>query len=109
MSCQSDVEGNVVDAIFLRIPSGIADGIRNHLNAVYLFGIRRQEAADRADSAVKVPHDLLAGKLRIVSDEAVKTLRLFRIDLIEGERRDMKRHLPVCFLEEGLSAAVFHV
>ena len=103
------MKGNVVDAIFLRVPSGIANGIRNHLNAVYLFGIRRQEASDRADSAVKVPHDLLTGKLCIVSDEAVKALRLFRIDLIEGKRRDMKRHLPVCFLEEGLSAAVFHV
>ena len=79
---------SIISCIFTRILNGLG----NHFHAIYPAGFLSQKQGNRTDAAIQIPNRLPSGKFCKFQSRPVKPLRLHRIHLEKGQRRNAKTH-----------------
>ena len=94
--CLAHIEPGILDPIDFRVIPGVLDSLGHDLHAIDFLGLLRQEQGYGSDAAVDVPDRLFAGKPGVLKRQSIQFLRLDRIYLVKGQRRDLI--LYICYI-----------
>ena len=87
--CFSHKKFRIIKSVQTCILFSILNGSRNDLHAPYHLCLLCKKQRNCSNSAVKIPHSLISGKLCIFQCFSIKTPCLIRIYLKKGQRRNL--------------------